>query len=169
MGIEALDVQVPKPPVTVTLAVPLCPSLVAVIVGDPAATPVTSPLALTVAAAVLPLVQVTARPVSTLPAASFVVAVSCTVPPGPIVAVVGVTITEATGATRFTRTVVETGPKQSLPEDEPDRVPPAFVIVTEPVAVPSHGAAPVTVKASNAPLMVALIVPVATTLPESAS
>ena len=60
-------------------AVPLLPSLVAVIVTDPAATPVTSPLALTVAIAVLLLAQVTVRPDSALPAESFGVAVSCTV------------------------------------------------------------------------------------------
>jgi hypothetical protein len=65
---------------TVIAAVPLCPSLVAVIITGPtAATPVTSPCEFTAAAAVLPLAHVTARPVSTLPAASFVVGVSCTV------------------------------------------------------------------------------------------
>ena len=82
---------------TVTAPVPLFPSLVAVIVtGPPEATPVTNPLALTVATAALLVTHVTARPVSTLPAASFVVAVSCTVPPGAMFAVAGVTITEAT-------------------------------------------------------------------------
>src|SRR5206468_9149556 len=55
---------------TVTLAVPLFPSLVAVIVAAPAATPVTSPVADTVAIAVFELVHATARPVSTFPAAS---------------------------------------------------------------------------------------------------
>src|SRR5439155_26406768 len=66
---------------TVTLAVPLCPSLVAVIVADPAATPVTSPAAVTVAIAVFELVHATPRPVSTFPAASFGVALSCVVAP----------------------------------------------------------------------------------------
>src|SRR5207244_2779326 len=65
---------------TVTLAVPLCPSLVAVIVTAPAATPVTSPVADTVAIAAFELVQLITRPLSTLPAASLGVAVSCTVP-----------------------------------------------------------------------------------------
>src|SRR2546426_1131944 len=64
---------------TVMLAVPLCPSLVAVIVADPIVTPVTSPLPSTVATEVLLLVQLTARPGSGLPLASFGVAVSCTV------------------------------------------------------------------------------------------
>src|SRR5256885_815022 len=66
-------------PVTVTVAVALCPSLVAVIVAEPAATPVTSPLPLTVATDVLPLLHVTTRPDNVLPLASFVVAVSCVV------------------------------------------------------------------------------------------
>jgi hypothetical protein len=65
--------------VTVTLAVPLFPSLVAVIVAEPAATPVTTPLEETVAIPVLELDHVTARPVSTLLFASYAVAVSCTV------------------------------------------------------------------------------------------
>src|SRR5437660_6849480 len=66
---------------TVMLAVPLCPSLVAVMVAVPAATPVTRPLPLTVATAVLSLDQVTTRPDSGLPLASFGVAVSCTLTP----------------------------------------------------------------------------------------
>src|SRR6266568_2913480 len=60
--------------VTVTEAVPLFPSLVAVIVLVPAATPVTRPVADTVATAGTLLAQVTTRPGSTLPAESFVVA-----------------------------------------------------------------------------------------------
>jgi len=75
-------------------------SLVAVIVAVPTPTAVTVaglPLALTVRTAVLLDAQVIARPVSTLPFASFVVAVSCCVPPTPI-GVDGVeTVTEATG------------------------------------------------------------------------
>src|SRR5205807_1364369 len=82
---------------TPTLAVPLCPSLVAVTVPAPTATPVTRPLAETVAIAPLLVVQVTVRPVSTLPLASLRVAVSCTVPPTYIFGVVGLTVTDATG------------------------------------------------------------------------
>src|SRR6266566_2334930 len=78
-------------------AVPLCPSLVAVIVADPAATPDTSPLPLTVATDVLLLDHVTVRPVSGLPFASFGVAVSCTVWPTPTLAEAGLTVTDATG------------------------------------------------------------------------
>src|SRR6266516_2941721 len=83
--------------VTVIVAVPLCPSEVAVIVADPAATPVTRPLALTVATAVLPLAQVMVRPESGLPFASFGVALSCTVWPTCTDAVAGLTVTDATG------------------------------------------------------------------------
>jgi len=78
-------------------AVPLLPSLVAVIVAVPAATPVTRPLVLTVATAVLLLAQVIVRPDRELPFASFGVAVSCTVWPTGTLAVVGLTATEATG------------------------------------------------------------------------
>src|SRR5437867_836294 len=80
-----------------TLAEPLFPSLVAVIVTDPAATPVTRPLADTVASAAFELVHVTARPVSTFPAASLGAAVSCVVAPTNTVAVAGLTVTDATG------------------------------------------------------------------------
>jgi hypothetical protein len=82
---------------TATVAVPLFPSLVAVIVAEPAATPVTTPLVETVAMPVLELVHVTVRPVSTLLFASRVVAVSCTDCPTLTLGVVGATLTDATG------------------------------------------------------------------------
>src|SRR5437764_13289290 len=81
---------------TVTVALPAFPSLVAVIVAEPAALLVTRPLGLTVATAVLLLPHVTVRPVSALPAESFGVAVSCTVCPTRMLAVAGETATEAT-------------------------------------------------------------------------
>ena len=65
--------------VTVSAAVLLLPSLVAVIVAEPAVTPATRPLPLMVATLGLPLVHVTIRPVSVPPAESFGVAVSCNV------------------------------------------------------------------------------------------
>src|SRR5207244_13144809 len=83
--------------VTVTAALLLLPSLVAVIVADPAATPATRPLPLTVATLGLPLVHVTIRPVSVPPAESFGVAVSCTVCPTVRLVVAGEIATEATG------------------------------------------------------------------------
>src|SRR5205809_523324 len=67
--------------VTVIEEVPLCPSLVAVTAAEPVARPVTSPLPLTVATDGLELDQLTARPDSALPLASFGVAASCSVCP----------------------------------------------------------------------------------------
>src|SRR6266566_3102236 len=83
---------------TVIVAVPLFPSLVAVIVAEPPVTPVTSPVPDTVATAKGLPAHVTARPASRLPAASFVAAANCTVAPAATVAAVGVTATDATGA-----------------------------------------------------------------------
>src|SRR5947199_338765 len=84
--------------VTVMAADPVLPSLVAVTVAVPALTPVTSPVADTVATVGVPEVHVTTRPVSTFPAASFVVAASCTVPLTPTLADAGATVTDATDA-----------------------------------------------------------------------
>src|SRR5258708_39538155 len=81
---------------TVIAAVPLRPSLVAVIVALPAATPVTSPLAETVATPAALLDQLTARPVRGLLAESNGAALSCSVPPGASVPPAGLTPTEAT-------------------------------------------------------------------------
>jgi hypothetical protein len=64
---------------TLTPALPLFPSLVAVICAVPAATAVTTPEPLTVATPLLLDVQAMARPVSTLLLASRVVAVACVV------------------------------------------------------------------------------------------
>src|SRR5207253_5435774 len=84
--------------VTVTPAVPLFPSLVAVIVADPAPVAVTNPVALTVATEPLLVAQVTARPTNGLPAASLGVAVSCEVCPVCRLIDAGLTLTVATGA-----------------------------------------------------------------------
>src|SRR3989442_4986689 len=78
---------------------PLCPSLVAVIVAVPSRSPLTRPPADTVATAALLVAHITTRPVRGLPFASFGVAVSCTVCPAATLAGAGVTVTEATGAT----------------------------------------------------------------------
>src|SRR6266581_3182960 len=83
---------------TVMAEVPLFPSLVAVIVADPAVTPVTNPVPFTLAAEVLLLDQVIDRPVRMLPFASFNVAASCRVWPSFTVADPGVSVTVATGA-----------------------------------------------------------------------
>jgi hypothetical protein len=83
--------------VTVIIAVPDLPSLVAVIVASPSATAVTSPEDETVAAAVFDDDQVTVRPVRVLPSASFVTALSETVAPTATSADAGSTATDATG------------------------------------------------------------------------
>src|SRR3989440_7739768 len=93
---------------TVIVALPLRPSLVAVIVAEPVVTPVTSPTALTVATApALPL-HVTVRPLSTLPLASFSTALSCSVCPAVTLPVGGLTVTAATGAMDATVVAVTT-------------------------------------------------------------
>jgi hypothetical protein len=66
---------------TVMLAVPLFPSLVAVIVALPAATPLTRPLDETVAIDALELDHAICRPERTLPVASVSIAPNCTVFP----------------------------------------------------------------------------------------
>src|SRR5947209_6686943 len=94
MGVARLLAHALK---TVITAVPVFPSLVAEIIAVPAATPVTSPVLLTDATAVLEEVQLTVRPERTLPPASSVAAVSCCVELTPTDAVAGVTVTEPTG------------------------------------------------------------------------
>src|SRR6266513_2149363 len=84
--------------VTVIRAVPLFPSLVAMIVAEPAVFAVTSPLPFTLATVVSLDAQVMTRPVSGLPFASVGVALSCTVCPVATLAVAGATVTDATGA-----------------------------------------------------------------------
>src|SRR5207249_12161214 len=77
--------------------VPLSPSDVAVIVAAPASFAVTSPLELTVAAAVLLDVQVTTRPDSGFPAASLGAVVGCPVLPSSTREDAGVAATVGTG------------------------------------------------------------------------
>src|SRR6266513_2125634 len=123
----------PVDAVTVMLALPLCPSLVAVIVAEPATFPVTSPLGLTVATAVLLLDHAIVRPDSGFPFASFGVAVSCTVLPSFTLAGDGLTVTEATGTGV---TVIADVPP--LPSD-------VAVIVAEPATTPLTSPLPFTV------------------------
>jgi hypothetical protein len=92
--------------VTVTVDVPVFPSLVAVIVAVPGATAVTVPLGATVATPVLLDVHATVRSVSTLPAASFVVAASVPVWPVCNDNVGGATVTDATGTAVTVTTAV---------------------------------------------------------------
>src|SRR5437867_1596970 len=120
----------PDDAVTVTVADPLTRPLVAVMVDDPAATPVTRPLLLTVAIDVDPLAHVTVRPVNVFPAESFSVADSRTVFPTPILGVPGVTVTVATGAGPVTVTVAV---PLTLPLVAVMVAPPAATPVTSPL------------------------------------
>jgi hypothetical protein len=87
---------------------PVFPSIVAMMLAVPCATPVTVPLDVpfgaTVATAVLLELQLTARPESVAPLASFATAVTVVVWFTAIVVAPAVTITESTG-TRCTTTV----------------------------------------------------------------
>src|SRR6266699_590665 len=122
--------------VTVMLDVPLLPSLVAVIVAEPAATPVTRPLALTVPTELLLLAHVTVRPVSVLPFASFGVAASWTVCPACTDAGAGLTVTDATGTSVTVTTDVPLCPSEVAvivvePATTPVTRPLAFTVPTE--------------------------------------
>jgi hypothetical protein len=83
--------------VTPTVAVPLFPSLTAVIVAEPTAMPVTTPVGDTVATDGLSLVHVTTRSVTTMFLPSRTVAVSDVVWPTAIEVAGGLTATLATG------------------------------------------------------------------------
>jgi hypothetical protein len=84
--------------VTVTVTLPICPSLLALIVTLPCFTPVTTPDCDTVAVLLFVDDHVIARPVRTLPFASFNVAVSVTVAFSATVGAEGEMVTVATGA-----------------------------------------------------------------------
>src|SRR5881396_2431009 len=133
--------------VTVIVEGPLLPSLVAVIVAVPAALPVTSPLAVTVATAVLLLPQLTVRPDNGLPFASFGVAVSCTVWPTCTDAVLGLTVTDATGT--VLTVIVAVPPCPSL----------VAVIVAEPDVTPVTSPLPLTVATAVLPLAQVIVRP----------
>ena len=106
----------------VTVALPLTPSTVAVIVAAPTVTAVTAPLALTVATDVLLDAQVVGRPVIKFPDASRAVAVRVRTSPGNIFGAPGVTVTLDTGTFATVMTAV------------PDTPPAVAVIVALPVA-----------------------------------
>ena len=83
---------------TVMVAEALMVSLENVIVAVLSATPLTSPSGATVATLGSLVVHNASRPNNSTPTASKVRPVSCTVPLGDIVAVVGATVTEVTGS-----------------------------------------------------------------------
>src|SRR5437588_385918 len=141
--------------VTLTDDVPLCPSLVAVMVADPVATAVTTPLPLTRAIVVSLLDHVTARPDKTLPLASLIVAVSCAVCPTDTVADARVPLTAATGAAVTATTAVPLWPSLSA------------VIVADPAATPLTRPVPPTVPAGVFLLDQVTVLPVSTFPAES--
>src|SRR4051812_11469031 len=141
--------------VTVIVAAPLCPSLVAVIVAEPTATAVTRPFADTVATLDALLDHVIVRPVSTLPAASLVVAVGC---PDVLTRSVFVAGARVTGATGTTATVMVAVPV--LPSL-------VAVIVTDPAATAATSPLAETVATAGVPLDQVTIRPVSTFPTES--
>jgi hypothetical protein len=102
--------------VTDNEALPLVPSLEAVMFVVPAPTAVTSPEPETVATAAEPVLHVTARPVNTLLNASRVVAIACVLPPTIRLFDARATPTDATGAVDATGCVTLT---DALPLSEP--------------------------------------------------
>jgi hypothetical protein len=128
VGATVIVVTTGATAVTVMLDVPVFPELVAVIVAEPAATPVTTPLEATVAAAELLVVHVTVCPVITLPFWSFTVACSAAFAPTTIEADVGATVTVvATGGG---------GDELTVTLELPDCPSHVAVIVAEPAASP---------------------------------
>ena len=105
-----------------TIDVPVLVSEVAVIVTDPLSKVVTSPELFTVASNTLLDDHPTERPVSTLPAASLSVAVSCTVWPAVTLGADGATVTVATGAA------------VTVTADDPETVPTDAVMLAAPAA-----------------------------------
>ncbi len=135
--------------VTVTCALPLRPSDVASIVtGPPGNRPVTSPVLDTEARNPSDVLQVTARPVSTLPWSSRSTALNCTVAPAAMLDVGGDTVTVATAASTTVTcaapdtpsmvAVIVTGP----PTVTPVTAPPCDTVATAGIAaVPCRGPA----------------------------
>jgi hypothetical protein len=115
---------------TVIVAVPMIPSIVAVIVAVPGAMPVTSPLVLTMAAAAFKVAQLTVRPVSVCPAESRAITTNCCVAPARMLASVGATLTVATG------TAVTVAVTVAVLDAAENPVFPTAVAVTVMMAVP---------------------------------
>lgn len=113
--------------------VPLTPSTDALIVAEPAAEAVTSPLLETVATVVFDEDHVAVRPERTLADASFAVAANCWLCPTVTVALAGVTTTLATGTT--TGLTVTTAVANLPPAAAVMTVAPADNAETNPVAV----------------------------------
>ena len=142
-GVTPTDATGTGAGLTVITAAPLFPSDAAVIVAEPGATPVTSPLAFTFATDRLLLDQPIARPDSGLPFASLGVAANCTVCPACTVADAGVTATDATGTLATATAAVPVLPSE------------VAVIVAEPTA--TAVARPLAVTGATAALLLAQV------------
>jgi hypothetical protein len=129
------------------------PPEVAVIVALPAAAPVTSPFPLTVAVPGAEVLQENVAPGMTLLAASYAVAVSCTVFPTAMLALPGVTATRATGGGGALVTVMLAEPL--LPPVE-------AVIAAVPAARPLTTPEPLTVAVFAADVLQVKVRPVRT-------
>src|ERR1041385_5213652 len=135
---------------------PLCPSLVAVMVAVPGTTAVTRPVPLTVPTSVLSLAHVTVRSSKMPPFASLSVTVSWTIWPTGTLCDAGLTTTDATGA-RITVSVAV-----------PLRPSLVAVTVAEPTATPVTTPLPLTVATAPTvpgPATTAHVGAMATTLP----
>ena len=121
--------------VTVTVAVPLCDSEVAVMVVVPVPTPVTSPVDETLPTSAFELSHVTTRLVSAAPELSRTVAESCTVLPSGMLEEVGAMDTDATATSvTVTARAAESSPVEAVivavPGDTPVTSPTASTEAT---------------------------------------
>jgi hypothetical protein len=139
-GVSEIDVMVGA--VTVTDVEPVTEPSVAVMVADPAATPLTKPASLTVAFAIVEELQVTRSVTSQVLASLFVpVAASCCVVLIGTVGLVGVTAMETGVAHTFALVTVICV--------EAEKVPECAVTVVGPVALPVTTPAALTVAVSG--------------------
>src|SRR6185312_15951946 len=125
---------------TTIVAVPDWPSLLAVMVAEPGATPVTRPFASTLATLGMLLDQVIVRPVRGLCCASNTVAASCAVPGSTMVSSGGETDTDATGGGSTVMVAM------------PDEPPALAAICTVPGATPVTTPASLTVATDALPV-----------------
>ena len=134
------------------MVVALIPSAVAVIVAEPGALPVTSPVAETVATDGLELNQVTVMPASTLPFASLRVLTNCLDCPAIRTNKGGLTVTDATGRSETVMIAVPVFPCA------------VAVIVAEPGAIPVTSPVVEMVAADGLELDQVTVMPVSTLL-----
>jgi hypothetical protein len=136
--------------VTVTVAEPVFPSLVAVIVAVPAETPVTVPFVLTDATWLELLAQITVLPVRTLREASYATAFRVTVPLTVTLALAGAIATDATATgTTATGTTADCPPELAatcvFPTPVPVTTPADDTVATVVSALDQNTVAPGTV------------------------